>query len=184
MKYFRQLQNRDVTELVRQLASTPELWDVDSHRTATAGSPHYGCSDIWLRYNAREKLGDDYKAWTGPHDSVWHAAYYALPALRPLIFEVMREVEATRLGGCLITHIPAGQQVRPHTDLGWHPEHYNTKVYLPLEDNDYCVNYTGDESLVMKVGEAWVMTNTVEHSVVNGGVSARKTLILSTRTEA
>ncbi len=173
----------DVAVLAGQLSARPGLWDLNTQRTADPRSPHHGCSDIWLRYNDPAKLGADYVAWTREHDSVWHPAAAELPALAEIIFDTMRAVRATRLGGCLITRIPPGKSVRPHADTGWHPRYYNTKVYIPLRSPSGCLNYCAGECVEMKAGEAWIMNNTLPHSVINGGDADRITLIVSTKTE-
>lgn len=174
----------NVKPLVDQLAAKPELWDQNTERTRDPRSPHHGCSDIWLRYNALENKGDDYRAWTEQHVSSWHPAYRELPALAPIVFNAMHLARATSLGGCLITRIPPGGQVKPHADTGWHPRFYNTKLYIPLIAPGDCTNYSGASRTVMGEGEVWCFDNTIEHAVVNRSkTEARVTLILSTRTE-
>lgn len=181
---FRNIGTLSIDELARQLAAKPELWDRNTERTGNPSSPHHGCSDIWLRYNAIQAKGDDYRTWQQPHVSCWHPAYFELPALRPLVFDVMHRVQGTALGGCLITRIPPGGEVKPHADTGWHPTHYNTKVYIPLAAPRECRNYSRGDSVVMGLGEAWVFDNTVEHRVVNNSLTeSRITLIVCTRTE-
>ncbi len=173
----------DIGELAVQLRAREDLWDLNTRRTEDPRSPHSGCSDIWLRYNDPARLSIDYVAWTQEHDSVWHPAAAELPALADIVFDTMRAVRATRLGGCLITRIPPGKSVRPHADTGWHPRYYNTKVYIPLQSPAECLNYCDGVCVHMKAGEAWVMNNTLTHSVVNGGDIDRITLIVSTKTE-
>lgn len=182
MKFFQQIANGvDIVPLALALARQPELWNAHAERHERDGSPHAGTSDIWVRYNDIENLAQGYDKFTGEHDSVWHEAYAKLPQLRPLIFGLMARCEAVRLGGVLITKIPAGGHVRPHVDRGWHPEYYNTKIYVPILSNHQCVNRVEDETVVMAAGDAWYFNNTVEHEVINGGDSERITLIICMR---
>ena len=44
--------------------------------------------------------------------------------MKPLVFDLMRLFEAESLGMVLITRIPAGGEVKPHVDVGWHAQHY------------------------------------------------------------
>src|SRR6266576_7118777 len=104
MKYFQHIASGiDVSAVALALARQPELWNEHNQRKEYAGSSHVGTSDIWVRYNDLENLTDDYQAYTQEHDSVWHPAYAKLPQLRPIIFALMAQVEAVRLGGVLIT---------------------------------------------------------------------------------
>jgi hypothetical protein len=184
LKYFQQIASGiDVIPVALALARQPELWNEHNERKEFDGTSHKGTSDIWVRYNDLKNLGDDYQKYTSEHDSVWLPAYSKLPQLRPIIFSLMARCEAVRLGGVLITKIPAGGRILPHTDTGWHPEYYNTKIYIPILSNPRVVNRCVDEHVVMAPGDAWYFNNTVEHEVVNDGESDRITLIVCMRCE-
>ena len=156
MRNFLQIaQGIDVIPLACALQVNADLWDRNNNRKEYDKSSHKVTSDIWVRYNDIKNLGDDYSEFNKEHDSVWHPAYGALPQLRPIIFGLMAKCQAVRLGGVLITRIPPGGHVLPHTDKGWHPEYYNMKVYVPILSNPQCVNRVGDEHVVMSPGEAW-----------------------------
>ena len=140
--------------------------------------------DIWVRYRAEEEFDPEKpEEFISPHFSVWYPAYYALMQLRPIIFGMMARVEGTHLGGVLITRIPAGGHIESHADKGWHPEFYNTKLYLPIATNDQCWFRVEDEKVVMKTGDIWWLDNTVEHEIANEGETERMTLIVCTRRE-
>lgn len=182
MKYFQHIEsNIDVSGVALALARQPELWNEHNQRKEFDGTSHAGTSDIWVRYNDLANLTEDYEAFTREHDAVWHPAYAKLPQLRPIIFGLMARVEAVRLGGVLITKIPPGGHVLPHADTGWHPQYYNTKIYVPILSNPRCINRVMDERVAMAPGEAWYFNNTVEHEVTNEGDSDRITLIICMR---
>lgn len=184
MKYFQQIaQNIDVIPTALALARQPELWNAHHERRSVVGTSHLDTSDIWIRFNSLNNLDKPYKEFIGPHESVWHDAYYKLPQLRKIIFDVMARCEGVRLGGVLITKIPPGKAVLPHTDKGWHPEYYNTKIYIPILTNEFVINRCVDETVIMEQGSAWYFNNTVEHEVVNNGDSERITLIICLRCE-
>ena len=183
MRHFQQIAaNVDVLPLALELYRQPELWNAHTARTAGAG-PHSAVDDIWVRFRAAEELTAA-ACYAEPFTPVMYPAWHALPHLRPIVFGLMARLEAVQLGGILITRVPAGQQVAPHDDRGrWHPEFFTTKVYLPLASNDHCLNTCADETVCMRVGEAWLFDNLKVHSTVNGGDSDRITLIISLRCE-
>lgn len=174
----------DTSALSVALQLQPGLWNAHAERKEYANSPHKAASDIWLRYNDLDNLKDGYKKFTEQHDSVWHPAAKMLPQVRDIVFDLMARCEAERLGGILITKIPAGQRVLPHIDRGWHPEYYNVKLYVPLQSNERCVNRVEDERVVMRVGEVWYFDNTKEHEVINDGDTDRVTLIICLRSDS
>jgi hypothetical protein len=161
----------DTVPALLQLHANPHLWDADTLRKDRDGSPHTSMSDIWVRYC-------DDAATETPQPMQWLTAWAALPALRPIVFGLMARVEATALGGILITRIPAGGRIAPHVDGNWHARKYRTKVYVPLQSNPACVNECGGERVAMAPGSAWTFDNTVSHSVENGGADDRITLIV------
>lgn len=179
MKHFRKIcDGIDVDALRSQIHAQPELWNVHPNRTGFEGSPFAGSSDQWLRYRDPAELQDaaDFRA---PHWAVNYPSWYALPAAHDIVFNLMRAVRATYLGGVLLTKIPAGGRILPHHDRGsWHAENMNCKVYVPIVANDQCVNVCEDESLVIKVGDAVEFNNLLTHSVENNGDTDRITLIV------
>lgn len=173
----------DVGALVEQLDAQPDLWNEHSQRLVAPGSPHAGSSDIWIRYRAFDELTYP-AAYHEPHFAVNYRAWHALPALRPIVFGLMRHVEAVYLGGILITRIPPGGQILPHDDRGsWHAEYLNRKVYVPLRANEGCVNRCEEQAETLRVGEAWSFDNLRVHSVENNGDTDRVTLIVCMRVE-
>lgn len=184
MKNFHRITNAvDVLPLAMALKLQPELWNTHNERKEFDGTAHTGTSDIWIRYNDLKNLEKGYDTFTAEHDAVWYPVYHKLPQLRPIIFGLMARMEAVRLGGVLITKIPAGGHVRPHADKGWHPEYYNCKLYVPIETNARCWNRCEDEKVVMAPGECWYFNNTVEHEVKNEGDGDRMTLIICLRVD-
>jgi len=173
----------DVFPLKLALQICPSLWNENNQRKEFEGSSHKVTSDIWIRYNDIKNLSQGYEKFTSEHEAVWYPAYYKLPHLRQIIFGLMARCEATRLGGVLITKIPAGGKVLPHVDTGWHPEYYNIKLYVPIQSNMQCINRVEAEAVCMREGEAWYFDNTKLHSVENNGADERITLIICMRKE-
>lgn len=184
VKHFRKIcDGIDVAPLKAQIEANPQLWNIHPNRTGFVGSPFAGTSDLWLRYRAPEELREtaDYKA---PHWSVYYPAWDVLTAAHDIVFDLARAVRAVHIGGVLLTKIPVGGRILPHDDRGsWHAETMGCKVYVPIQANGDCVNYCGDESMVIKVGEAVAFDNLVTHSVENNGDTERWTLISCFRTD-
>jgi hypothetical protein len=180
MRHFRlEATGLDVAPIAAQLAEHPELWNAKTQRTGH--DTFAGTSDIWVRFRDARELTEPHH-FGEPHFPVFYPAWFALPSMHGLVFDLMNKTRATMLGGILITKIPPGGQVKPHHDRGgWHAEFYDRKVYVPLLSNERCVNHCEEESVVMKPGEAWWFNNLVTHSVVNDGETERVTLIICTR---
>ena len=170
-----------IEHVLAELDAAPDMWNENKERLVSNG-PHAGCSDIWLRYRARDRLlcGQDY---LDPHWAEFYPAWNRLPSLRPIVFGIMGFLEATYLGAVLLTRIPPGGAVKPHVDGGWHAETMNCKVYLPLRANEGCINRCGDEAVTMRAGELWTFNNLTEHSVENHGDTPRETLIVCMKVE-
>lgn len=188
MKHFQQIASGiDVAPLRAQLAAHPELWDVHKNRMAGANSPFTGTSDIWVRYNDLARARPDFAGFSDEHVPIWYPAWDALPALRPLVFNLMADVRGEMLGGVLITKIPAGGRLGPHVDRGWHVEYYD-KFYISVDSASgaffCCRDENGhEERLNPEVGDCWLFDNRKLHWVVNDSGKARVTLIVCIRTE-
>lgn len=180
MKNFQFIGPIDPLPLLIELQRQPELWNEKKARRAQTNGPHGQTDDIWLRWITEDDLDYGDK----PLDLVFLRPWYQLPATRNIVFALMTRVQAIELGAVFITRIPAGSQVLPHTDLGWHSKRFNTKVYVALQTNPECVNYAEDEQVVMGIGDCWMFRNTVRHSVINAGHDDRISLIVSMRGES
>lgn len=179
MRNFQQIgKDINVTTLLLSLQRQPHLWDENRMRKDRDGSPHTQMNDIWVRYNkdlsSPEHVNDE-------HDSVWYPAYYALPEIRPIVFATMAAVEGERLGGVLITRIPAGCRIEPHADKSWHADYYD-KFYLSLKNPPECRFFCEDEVITPRAGDLYWFDNSKIHWVENNGVDDRITLIMCIRT--
>jgi hypothetical protein len=183
MRHFQQIaQGVDVMPLQLDLYRQPGLWNERPARTSPGGW-FDGTDDIWLRFREPSELVSR-EAFAEPFTPVFYPAWHALPHVRPLVFDIMRRVEAVQLGGILITRVPAGGLVAPHDDRGrWHPEFFATKAYAPILTNDRCISTCGNERVVMRTGDVWLFNNLETHSTVNDGETDRVTLIVSMRVE-
>ena len=160
----------NVAPLWWALAEHPELWDQTPVRTTPEASPHYGLSDIYVRYSANPL---DREA----HESIWYPAAEVLP-VHDLIFQLMADQRAERLGGVLITKIPAGKSCKPHHDGGWHAGYYRKFGIQIASAPGQAFCFEG-ESLETKPGDVFEFDNSHTHWVTNETPHDRITLIVT-----
>lgn len=189
MKFFQKLPMQiDVGPLNAALAAHPELWDQYCVRRTAPGTPHSGMSDIWVRYNdvAPFEAAGDYRKFNDAHVPVWYDAWSkhadVRAALRPILFGLMAHVGGEMLGGVLITRIPHGKGIDPHTDHGWHVEFYD-KFYVSLASAPGAEFWCGKEMINPVVGDVFRFDNRLEHWVRNESGQDRVTLIVCIRTD-
>ena len=170
--------NLDVRPLVQQISCHPSVWNRHSARRA-GYSPHLTLDDIWVRYNAIENLTSA-QAFNEPHESVWYSVVEEIPAVKTLVFDVMRWVQGERLGGVLITRIPPRGRCDPHIDEGWHARYYE-KFAVQLAANEKQSFCFEDAQLVTRPGDLYTFDNSRLHWVENPSDEARMTLIICIR---
>jgi aspartyl/asparaginyl beta-hydroxylase (cupin superfamily) len=99
-----------------------------------------------------------------------------------MVFALMSRVGAVELGSILLTKLPPGGVIQPHTDAGnWAPEYYNTKAHLTLAGS--AVTWCQDEDSIQRAGEIWTFDNLLPHSITNNGDCDRICCIVSMRCE-
>ena len=181
MKNFLKIGEVNITPLLVELRSNPQLWNRHRMRKDREESPHSQMNDIWLRYNDISKYEPPYEGINDEHDSVWYDAYYCLPSAREIIFNIMATAYGERLGGVLITQIPPGGEIKPHADDGWHVRYYD-KFYVSLESGPGANFYCEDEVICPNPGDVYWFDNTKMHWVINESNTDRTTLIVCIKT--
>jgi hypothetical protein len=172
----------DVAPILAELEAGDDLWDANADRTTRANSPHADSSDLWLRYFPRESLQTD-ADFNREGRCVFYPAWAKLPALHQVAWALMPTLQATEMGGGLITKLPPGGRILPHADDSWHARFFNRKVYIPLKSNPWCINRCESEVVGFRAGEIWEFNNLVEHEVRNDGPDERITVILCFHSE-
>jgi len=168
MKNFLKVaQGVDVAPLALQLHQNPNLWNEFTERLGPNG-PHRDSDDIWVRMNDRTEFeaSGNWKGFNDEHDSVWYGAYYALPAIRKIVFDLARHVEAERIGDIMIWRVQPGKQIHPHVDKSWHVDYYD-KFNVCIQSAPGASFCYKDESIQDRPGDVHRFVNTVNHSVVN-----------------
>lgn len=167
----------DVSEAVDQIAANPSAWNRHIDRLSKTG-PHRDADDIWVRFNPIENMGPDF--FSEPHYSDWYAVADELPAVKLLAEQVYDDFGGTTLGGVIVTRVPAGKMVFPHTDKGWHAEYYE-KIAVQLAGNESQAFCFENESLSPVTGQAYTFDNSHLHWVTNDSSEDRITLIVCLR---
>jgi hypothetical protein len=137
-------------------------------------SPHRECDDIWVRYQNSTIRPD------GSFDCGWWDVADELPAVVSLCQSVGAIVYSQDMGGVLVTRIPAGKQVYPHKDFGWHAQYYE-KFAVQIagnKDQAFCFE---DGSLSPESGDVFTFCNQATHWVTNESAEDRITLIVCLR---
>jgi hypothetical protein len=92
----------------------------------------------------------------------------------------MRRVSAVELGSILITKLPPGGRILPHTDAGsWAPEYYTCKAHLTLAGS--ALVRCEDEVCRFDPGTVWTFDNLLMHDLENNGKCDRIVVIVSMR---
>lgn len=166
-----------VRDIYWALQQHPDLWNQHTGRTKSPDSPHYGLDDIWARF------GDSRCAETGEaHEAHWYEAADVIPGLRELVMRVCQNVGATKLGGVLITRIPAGKICLPHTDLGWHALEYE-KIGVQITSapgQKFCFE---DGTLETQPGDVFWFCNQPLHWVINPTPYERISMVICVKTD-
>lgn len=174
-QYIRKLASGlNVQPLLWALRQNPHLWDQVTGRTAPPDSPHRDINDIWVRYAPPGQV-----KVPGPHHSVWYPAADSLP-VGPLCKSIMARVGGERLGGVLITQVPPGKRVHPHSDDGWHARYYE-KFAVQVESAPGQAFCFEDGKLETAPGDLYWFDNSVTHWVENPTPYNRITLIVCVR---
>ena len=168
----------DVLPLLYAVSNQPHLWNQDTIRTTHPGSVHAAVSDILLYFQPIETVFVQGTTVTDTvHACVPRPAWWALPEARPLIFGLMARVQATRLGRVMITKLPPGQVIPPHTDSPVQTAYWR-RHQITLCSPPECQFVIEDEVMALPPGSCYWMNNGAEHQVVNDGGSERIALIV------
>jgi hypothetical protein len=170
----------DVVPVMLELNRATDLWDKNPERRLYPGTPHAAMTDITVRYMPKDQVTMETRRLE--HRNVFWPAWYRLPALRPMVFALMARVQAVELGSILITKLPPGKAIEPHSDKGnWAPEFYNCKAHITLAGSAQV--RCEDDAVEMKTGTIWTFNNLLNHSVECIGEYDRISCIVSMRTE-
>ena len=167
----------DVTPVLRELATQPELWDQNTLRTNHANTAHKEVSDVWLWFN---EVPDDAGAVINDIQTQPYPAWARVPALRQLVLDLIRRVDGVQLGRVIVTKLPPGGVISPHVDSGA-PAAFYTRYQIALQSLPGAVFRCENEEVNFRSGDVWWVNNRVEHSVVNNSADDRIVCIVDIR---
>jgi mannose-6-phosphate isomerase-like protein (cupin superfamily) len=170
----------DVVPVMLELNRAAYLWDRNPERRLYPGTPHAAMVDIAVRYMPEADV--TMEARRLEHRNVFWPAWYALPSLRPMVFALMTRTQAVELGSILITKLPPGKAIEPHSDAGnWAPHYYNCKAHITLAGR--ALVHCEDDAETFVTGSIWTFDNLLTHSIENIGDCDRTVCIVSMRCE-
>jgi len=179
LRHFQKIaEGVDVIPILNALSAREELWNENDLRSTHPASPHGAVDDIWVFFNDPSNA----EAVVNDLDVVSYRGWRELPQLRPLVFDIMRRVEAVKLGRVIITRLPPGKEIPPHIDQGA-PATYFTRYMLALQCLPGAIFTIESEVVNFRMGEWWMIDNRTEHSVVNNSADDRIVLIVDLRLE-
>lgn len=149
MRHFQKIaEGVDVIPLLNALSARDELWNENDLRSTHPDSPHSAVDDIWVFFNDPSNA----EAVVNDLDVISYRAWRELPQLRPLVFDIMRRVEAVKLGRVIITRLPPGKEIPSHIDQGAPATYYNRYV-LALQCLPGAIFKIGEEVINFRMGE-------------------------------
>ena len=183
--FFRLAQGVQVDAIMNELIRQPELWNQHTWRTTYENTPHGQVDDIWLRYSDPERTQDpgDTSQVQNDTGAVWYPGVRALPAIKPVILNLLRTVDAYALERLMISRIAPGKGILPHSDNVGAYVHLGdiARYHVVLRGFPGSVFKCGDEAVNMLTGEVWWFNAHLEHEVINNSAEDRIHLMADVR---
>lgn len=181
MKNFHQIATGiDVMPAMQEIMRNQDLWDKNTLRTKTPGTPHAEVNDIWLLFNeidpadpmraANDLIVRPYEAWL------------KLQWCKKLAIDTLARVWGRQLGRVIVTKLEPGKQIPSHKDAGA-PAQYFSRYQIALQSLPGAIFTIEDEAVMFESGSAWWINNRAEHSVKNNSKDDRVVLIVDVRVD-
>lgn len=163
--------NVDVVPLLMALQAQPQLWNAHTFRTRRPCSAMVECDDVLLRYTAPQNLEDNDND-TSP---VAYPAWTALPQARPLVFDLMRRMEAITLGRVIISRLAPGGRIAAHADVGnaYVEQPEVMRLHVALQGLPGSLYHCADETVQMLSGSCWWFQHREVHYIENNSSDDR-----------
>lgn len=171
----------NMVPLALQILRQPELWKADTYLRDYPQGPFEDVETIFLRFPPCS-VSEMERDARDPHECVWMDGAIHLPAARPLIFNLMQQVDGERLGRVMLNKIRPGGRIFPHADTPIHAEYWDRFHYV-VKSAPGVLFECGEESVNMSTGECWWFQNALTHQVINNSADDRIHLIIDIRTQ-
>jgi hypothetical protein len=171
MRNFMQVGSCDVLPLAVALQMRPQLWNQHTFRTRRPGSAMTEVDDILLRYTAPERLDDN----DNDTDPVTYPAWQELPQVRPIVFDLMRRMEAISLGRVIISRLKPGGRIAAHADVGnaYVEQPDVMRLHVAIQGLPGSLYHCGDETTQMLTGSVWWFQHREVHHIENNSADDR-----------
>ena len=177
--------NIDVLPLVAAIQARPGLWNAHDFRTTYTGTPHRDADDILLRFSAPGKTADPNHLADVLQDTepVFYPAWRDLPQARPIVFDLMRRMEAVSLGRVIITRVRPGGRIAPHADIDgdYCAREDGMRFHVVLQGLPGSLYHCGNETVAMLTGSVWWFQHREVHAVENNSIDDRIHLLVDFR---
>ena len=185
MRHFQRIGDIDPMPLMLALQQQPGLWNAHRYRTTYRNTPHGEVDDILLRFAAPERTTDPADLMPVQEDvaPVAYPAWTALPAARPLVFDLMRRVEAVTLGRVIISRLKPGGRILPHadTDGAYVERDDGMRFHIALQGLPGSLYHCGGETVCMQTGSVWWFQHREVHAIENNSADDRIHLLVDVR---
>ena len=168
-----QLGNVDVTPLAAALQAQPELWNRHRFRTTYEGTPHREVDDILLRFSPADMTEVEHVI--NDVAPVFYPAWNELPQARPIVFDLMRRVEAYSLGRVIISRLKPGGTIVAHRDAdgAYTAQPRGMRFHVAVQGLPGSLYHCGGETVQMLSGSVWWFDHTSIHCVENNSADDR-----------
>lgn len=181
MNNFQMLGTFDPAPLLNQILRQPELWKADTYLRDYPQGPFGDTETIFLRFPPAS-VSELERGEKDQHECVWMDGWLKLPAVRPILRNLMNAVEGERIGRVMINKLRPGGRVYPHADTPVHAQYWD-RYHAVIQSGPGCNFRCGDEVVNMPRGTVWWFQNQHEHEVTNNSDDDRLHLIMDIRTE-
>lgn len=153
-----------------------DLFGEYTQRSDGETSPHKEMTDIWARFKDPKPHVEsgDWSGFADKHESVW---LKDIPGVKAICDSLMDFLGGEALGGVLITKLPVGGKITPHTDAGWHAAEYD-KYYVPLKNAKGSEFHFDDCFICPEEGDVYAFRNDKVHWVENNSTEDRIAMIV------
>ena len=164
-----------------------EMWLADTYLKDYPQGPFGEVKSIILRFPPRINFAteEERAAYAATHD-IWECEWLPvsreLTETKQLVFDLARNLEATRIGRVIINRMGPGDKIERHADTPAHANYW-TRMHIvmhALPGNDF---FCGSEMVNMLTDEVWYLANENEHEVINNSTDPRIHLVIDLKTD-
>lgn len=182
MRHFQLIGSADVLPVMMTLQQRPGLWNEHRFRTTYKGTPHQDADDILLRFSSPDKTADPEHINGVTEDTapVFYPAWHALPQVRPIVFDLMRRMEAVALGRVIISRLRPGASITAHADAdgAYTAQANGLRLHVALQGEPGSLYHCGGETVCMRTGQVWWFDHKAVHAVENNSIDDRIHLMI------